>query len=483
MLRSKRGSASARGSEGGLEDSAVSSGLRQEIRGIGPELRPTFVLAGPVVLAELGWVGMGVVDTMIVGRLGAEAVGAVSLGSMLFFTVAVFGMGLLLGLDTLAAQAFGAGDLDGCHRTLVQGVFLAVGLTVPLMTVVLASPPWLGRFGVNPTILRAATPYIQATAWSTLPLLLYAAFRRYLQAMNLVRPVMFALISANLVNAVGNWVLVYGRLGVPALGVTGSGWATTVSRLYMALVLVGFTIWHAGRHSTGLLQSRWIPDPARLWRLVSLGMPAALHVTLEVGVFGVATALAARLDAGALAAHQIVLNVASVTFMIPFGLASTGAVRVGQAIGRGDPEAAARAGWTTLALGAAFMSAAGVVFLAIPRPILRAFTDDPRVLGPGVSLLFVAAGFQLFDGIQAVSTGNLRGTGDTRTAMASSLFAYWVLGLPVGYVLGFTAGYGVFGLWIGLALGLVATGSVLLRAWVVKTRALGRLAMIPQESA
>ena len=440
------------------------------------ELRPTLTLAGPVVLAELGWVAMGVVDTMIVGRLGPEAVGAVGLGSTAFFTAAVFGMGLLLGLDTLVSQAFGAGRVDDCHKALVQGVILSLALSLPLTALVIGAAPWLGAAGVNPTVLREATSYLRASAWGTLPLLLYAAFRRYLQAMGVVRPVTFALVSANVVNALANWALVYGHLGAPALGVTGSGWATTLSRVYLALFLVGYTLWDDRRFGTGLRGLSWRPDPALLRRLVALGLPASLHVTLEVGVFAAATALAARLDPASLAAHQVVLNVSSVTFMIPYGLGSAGAVRVGQAVGRGDPLAASRAGWTTLGLAVAFMTTAALGFALAPRAIVAGFSDDPRVLALGAGLLYLAAGFQVFDGIQGVTTGNLRGAGDTHTPMACNLAAHWGLGLPLGYVLAFRAGLGVFGLWLGLASGLVAAGTALLLAWVLKTRALARVA-------
>jgi len=448
--------------------------LRKGLREIRGELRPTLTLALPVVAAELGWMGMGVVDTLIVSRLGSEAIGAVGLGSMVFFAVAVFGIGILLGLDTVVAQAFGAGDLDGCHRALIQGVFLALALTPPLMAIAMSSTPLLQAMGVNPSVIRETGPYIQVTSLSTLPLLIYAAYRRYLQAMGIVRPVMFALVSANIVNALGNWAFVYGKLGAPAMGVEGSAWATSVSRLYLALVLMGYTYWRAYREQTGLLETKWRPDWRLLKRLVLLGFPAALHVTLEVGVFAAATALTARLDASSLAAHQIVLNVSSVTFMIPFGLASAGAVRVGHAIGRNDPEAAARAGWTTLALGSLFMLAAGLTLCVFPRTILGAFSDDPRVTAVGVSLLFVVAGFQLFDGLQAVTTGNLRGAGDTHTPMACNLVAHWGIGLPIGYALCFPFRMGVFGLWLGLSVGLIAAGSVLLRVWFLKTEALNK---------
>ena len=448
-------------------------------REIGAELRPTLALAGPVVSAELGWMAMAIVDTLIVGRLGAEAIGAVGLGSTAFLAVAVFGMGLLLGLDTLIAQAFGAGDLDDCHRSLVQGIFLAAALTPLLMLVVFVAAPGLSALGVAPSVLRGAVPYIRITSLSTFPLLVFAALRRYLQATGHVGPVMFALMSANIVNALGNWALVYGHFGLPVLGVEGSAWATTVSRLYMLMVVIAYTIWNDRRTGAGLRLAMWRPDPARLRRLIVLGMPAALHVTLEVGVFALATALAGRLGAVALAAHQVVLNMASVTFMVPFGLASAGAVRVGHALGRRDPIGAARAGWTTLALAATFMSLAGSTFGLLPRTLIHAFTDDPGVMAVGVGLMYVAAAFQPFDGVQGVTTGNLRGLGDTHTPMVCNLVAHWGIGLPIGYALAFPLGLGVLGLWIGLSVGLVAAGCVLLRVWVVKTRSLRRGASHP----
>jgi MATE family multidrug resistance protein len=433
----------------------------------------TLTLAAPVVAGDLGWVAMGVVDAIIVGRLGAEAIGAVGLGTMAFFTVAVFGMGLLLGLDTLVSRSFGAGDLADCRHSLYQGLYLAAALAPPLTAFVYFGGPWLDLVGVNPEVLVAALPYLRATAWGTLPLLIYTAFRRYLQATGRARVVFAALAAANLVNVGANVLLVFGRLGLPALGVEGSGWATTISRLFLAATLAAYALWSDRAAPAGSwLAPTWRPDPARLRRLLGLGLPAATHATLEVAVFGAATALAARLDAAALAAHQIVLNVSSVTFMVPFGLAAAGAVRVGQALGRGDPPAAARAGWTTLGLSVGFMSAAAGVFALAPRAVLGAFTDDPSVASAGLALMYVAAGFQIFDGVQGVTTGNLRGAGDTRTPMFAGLLAYWVLGLPMGAFLAFGAGLGVVGLWLGLSLGLVATATVLFRAWLCVARRL-----------
>jgi MATE family multidrug resistance protein len=437
------------------------------------ELGPTLELAGPVVLAELGWMAMGIVDTMIVGRLGAEAIGAVSIGSTCFLTVAVFGMGLLLGLDTLISQAFGAGRLDECRRTVAQGVYIGLALTLPLTGVVFMAGPWLDALGVNPIIARLATPYIRAIAWSLGPLLVFAAFRRYLQAIGRLAPIVFALVSANLINILANWVLVFGHLGVPAWGVEGSGWATALSRVYMALVVLVAALLPRRGTAGALSLADWRPDWARIQRLLALGGPAAVQLTLEVGVFATATTLVGRLDPASLAAHQIVLNVASVTFMIPLGLASAAAVLVGRALGRRDPVAAVRAGWTAIALGAGFMTLSGLTFLLFPRTILAAFSTDPTVVRTGLTLIGVAAGFQLFDGLQGVTTGVLRGAGDTRTPMLVNLLAHWAVGLPCGYALAFPGRLGALGLWIGLSIGLIAAGLILIRAWSRETRRLG----------
>lgn len=438
------------------------------------ELRPMLALAGPVVLAEVGWMTMGVVDTMMVGRVSPEAIGGVGVGSVLFFTTAIFGMGLLLGLDTLVSQSFGAGQLEECHRWLLHGVYLCLSLLPLLVLLNVLLVPLLPYWGLHPGVLSEAVPYLKALLWGLLPLLLYACFRRYLQAMNQVKPILFAMISANLVNAFANWVLIFGHLGAPAMGAEGAGWATSISRFYMMAVLLVAMYLHDRCQPRGLRSASWRPESSRLRRLVFLGLPAALQITLEVGVFAAATTLAGKLAPIALAAHQIALNVASLTFMVPLGIASAGAVRVGQAIGRRDPEAAGRAGWTALSLGVGFMGLAGLTFLLLPRAILRFFTTDERVISTGATLLLVAALFQLFDGVQVVTTGILRGTGDTRSPMVSNLIGHWIVGLPVGYILCFVLGWGVFGLWIGLSLGLILVGAALLLVWSRKVISLKR---------
>ncbi len=429
-------------------------------------------LATPLVMAELGWMSMGIVDTMMVGRVSAEAIGAVSLGGILFYTVAMFGSGLMLGLDTLVSQSYGARRLMDCHRSLISAVYFCLPLAPILMLLVWCWVPLLARFGINPAVLSQTVPYLMALLWSTLPLLLYFALRRYLQAMDRVTPIMFALITANLVNVAGNWILVYGHLGAPAMGAEGSGWATCASRVYMVLVLVVYLFYDAARNRTGLFLAPLAIDLERIRELVRLGFPAAMQITLEVGVFAAATALIGTLDPLSLAAHQIALGTASFTYMVPLGISSAAAVRVGQALGRGDAHAAGRAGWTAIGLGAAFMAAAGVVLIVVPQYVARVFTTDRAVIRTAVSLLAVAAAFQLFDGVQTVATGALRGAGDTRTPMLCHLLLYWLIGLPLGYWLCFRWGWGAQGLWTGLCVSLILIGCVLLAVWTRKVHAL-----------
>jgi len=440
-------------------------------RGLQLELRPLLHLAGPVVLAEIGWMTMGLVDTMMVGRVSARAIGAVALGGTLFFAVAVFGIGLLLGLDYTVSHAFGSGHGDDAKRWLVQGIHLGAVTSIPGIALVWFGVPYLAAVGVRAEVLHEAVPYARVVSLSLLPLLLLTAARRYLQAVGRVRPVMLAVLSANVINVTMNWILIFGHLGFPALGALGAGWATFVSRIYMALFLVGYVVLLV-REGRGLSRAMLWPDLGRRRRLVQLGLPAAVQTSLECGVFAAATTLAGRLEPAALAAHQIALNVASFTFMVPLGISAAGAVRVGQALGRRDPAAAARAGWTSVLVGALFMAAAGLTFVAFPRAILHVFTNEPTVLATGVALLLVAAVFQLFDGVQVVATGVLRGTGDTRMPMFSNLLGHWLLGLPIGYTLCFVRGQGVVGLWIGLCVGLVAVAIALLAVWSLRVRVL-----------
>jgi len=272
---------------------------------------------------------------------------------------------------------------------------------------------------------------------------------------------MITLLTANLVNIAGNWVFVFGNLGAPRLGAEGSGWSTCVSRIYMCVAL-GAVIW---RRDRGLMKISWKLHLTRIRELLRLGFPAAMQIGLEWGVFAMTTMLIARVGAKALAGHQITLTTVSLTYMMPLGISSAAAVRVGQAMGRKDPEGVARAGWMALGLGAAMMSCAALCLLIFPHWIARLFTPEPEVIAASLVLLRIAAFFQLFDGLQVVATGALRGLGDTRTPMVCHFTGYWVIGFPLGVWLCFKAGMGAAGLWTGLCVGLVLIGIVLVEMW------------------
>ncbi len=428
------------------------------------------LIAWPVILAEIGWVLMGIVDTIIVGPLGPAAIGAVGTGSTMFFAVMVLGIGTLFALDTFVAHSYGAGRLDECHRWLYTGLQLAVVMSAVLVAVGLVGVKLLSWSGIQPDILALLQPYLAALLWSAPPLLIFTVLRRYLQAMDSVRPILVAVIIANVINAGANVVLVYGAFGVPAYGVVGSAYATLVARLCLAGMFWWVVVQRERTAPSGLhdVPFRWAVEP--IWRLLRLGAPAALQIALEVGVFAAAAALAGRISASALAANQIVLNIAGFFFMVPFGLSSAAAVRVGQAVGRGDPAGVRRAGWSALGLALGFAILVASMFVVMPAPFIRVFTDDPDVLRTGMVLLLVCAVFQPFDGFQSVSTGALRGLGDTRTPMLANLVGHWCLGLPLAYLLCFSRGWGVIGLWTGLSCGLVLIGSFLIVVWYRRSR-------------
>jgi MATE family multidrug resistance protein len=429
------------------------------------ELAALAQLAIPVVLSELGWMAQGVVDTIMVGALGPAAIGAVAVGNAVFYTPSLFGIGLLLSLDTMVAQAYGRKDYDDCHRWLAQGIYLAAFITPILMILVACASFGFTLAGITPEVAIPGAAYLRMLDWSLLPLLIYGATRRYLQGVGQVRVITLTYIGANLINWGGNWVLIYGHFGFPAMGVRGSALSTVIARVMMALSLVGFA-WRYERRRGHPLFKHWAsPQLDRIRRLMRLGLPAAGQIILEVGAWNMATLSAGFLSPVALATHQIAINYASITYMVPLGISAAAAVAVGHAVGAEDKARARRAGWLALALGSSFMLLAGIVFLVAPTPLIELFTHDPQVLAVGPSLLWIAAAFQIFDGVQTVCTGALRGLGETRAPMIANFVGYWILGLPLGLILCFVLKWGIYGMWIGLTLALIVISSILAHRW------------------
>ena len=403
-------------------------------------------LAGPVALAELGWMMMGLVDTLMIGRVSAEALGAVGIGNNLFLMIAIFGFGLLFGLDYLIATAFGAGDLKKCYHVLVQGLYLSIINTIPFTVLSYIVISLLPKAGIQQAVLPDAVAYMKIATWALLPMFFGMALRRYLQSRNIVLPFTFALIIANIVNAIANYALIFGHFGFPKLGAVGAAWATFIGMSIICIILLISTLIIAKQEQEFIDIDLFKFDRQIMRQLLRLGFPASFHLLMDVGAFTFVTVLAGRLHPNALAAHHIVLKLATFTFMVPLGISTAGAVRVGQAIGRNNILGASHAGWTALGFGAGFMVFTGVTFVLFPEILMRGFTNDLEIVETGASILFIAAIFQLFDGIQVVSAGILRGTGDTKMAMICNFIGHWFLGLPTGYFLCFERNWGIAGL-------------------------------------
>ncbi len=424
------------------------------------ELRALLTLAVPVVTVQVGMMLMGVVDTLMVGHVSPAALAAVALGNLYFFAVAIFGMGVLMGLDPIIAQAVGARDDAAIARGVQRGLLLALFLSIPAMLLLWPAGAVFQWLEQPADVVPLAATYARLVIPGVLPFLVYAVLRQTLQAMGRLRAIVITIVAANLLNVFLNWILVYGHLGVPPLGVAGSSIATTGSRWVMALVLLGLS-WPALRHH--LLPIR--PEVLRLaplGRMLRLGAPIGAQFELEYGAFGLTGVMMGRLGTNQMAGHQVALNLASLTYMVPLGVSAAVAVLVGQAVGRGDPLGARRSARTALMVGATFMLITATLFLTIPRSLAGLYTNADAVLVMAAALLPLAGIFQVFDGIQVVAGGVLRGLGDTRSPMIINVIGFWIVGIPSGLFLCFQAGMGARGLWWGLVFGLAAVAVILL---------------------
>jgi MATE family multidrug resistance protein len=427
------------------------------------ELNALVRLAVPLALAQAGQALMGVVDTAVVGRVSDVAQGAVGLGVGLCMAVSVVGLGVMLAFDPLISQAIGAGQPGRARTIFWQAVWLAVIAGVVLAVPLSISPLLLEPFGVEPEVARGATSYVFWRIPQVMAFLLFAATRTYLQSVGRTKVIFVAMVIANLANFGLDVLLVFGAGPIPALGVAGSSIATTVATWLQLLVLV----WALGPAPEGT--SRRV-DWSVVRQAMKLGIPIGLQLLAEVGVFVLAGVLAGRLGRAEVAAHQIAITWASFTFCAAVGIGSAAATRVGWAIGAGDGPGARRSGLVAIGAGTGWMFASAVVFVVMPRLLARAMNPDPGVIELTVSLLGVAAVFQISDGLQAVGAGVLRGTGDTRFPFVANLLGHWVVGLPVALYFGLFRGLGIVGIWWGLSAGLTAVAASLVLRFVAVTR-------------
>jgi len=428
------------------------------------EVRATVAVAGPLAAANLAQMAMGFTNTVMVGSLGSAALAAAGLGASLYFTVALVCSGILTAVAPLAAHAIGAGDNHRAGRVAGAGLVLAALLAVPVVAVLLAANRLLVVLGYEPALAAEIGRFLGAIAWAAPGFLGFAVLRSFLVAASHSRTVMIALILGIPMNAGLNWILIFGHLGAPGLGIAGSGCATAIIQW---LMFTGIGIYALAAPS--LAEYRMRPS-LRGWneigRILRLGLPIGGILGLEIGVFATTGILIGLLGADALGAHQLVMNCISVVFMVPLGIAQAATVRVAVALGSRAPAAARRAGIVALALGVAYMAIMAGVLLAAPRAIAKIYVDIDAPANRGLVvialyLLAIAALFQIFDGVQAIAAGALRGYRDTAVPLLIAVVGYWGIGFTGGWLLAFPAGCGPIGLWSGLAIGLAAVALML----------------------
>ena len=424
-------------------------------------------LAVPVVIVQVGMMLFGVVDTMVVGRLSSQALAAVALGHVAVITISAFGVGLLLGIDPLLNQALGADDRNAFRRSAQRGLILAAALMIPSTVFLLPIGGILALLGQPPDVVPLAAAYSRISIPGLLPFYGWVVFRLVLQSMGRLRPIVATVIVVNIFNLVADWALVFGAGPIPQLGPIGSAWASTIARtlLFVILLVVDrkdlVPLFRFDREAI-----RWMP----LVRTVRLGLPIGFNLQLEIVAFSVIALLMGGMGTIPMAAHQVAINIASLTFMVPLGVAQATAVRVGNAIGAGDGDGARRAASSGLILGAGFMVLTALLFIGMPRMLARAYTSVEGVLLLAATLIPIAGFFQVFDGLQVVAAGVLRGAGDTRAPLVVNILGFWLVGLPTSLVLGFRLGFGPQGLWWGLVAGLFAVAAFLLARVAFKLR-------------
>lgn len=424
------------------------------LRPTAAELREMAQLAAPIVLVNVGMQLMGVVDSLMLGRVSAADLAAGALGNFYFFATAILGIGVLMALDPVIAQGVGAKDDVAIARGVQRGLLLTALVAVAVSGSFLLAGPVLRALRQPADVTPLAVDYVLWSIPGMLPFFAFNMMRQVLQAFSTVRPVVLAVVVANAANVALNWVLVYGHLGFAPRGVVGSAMATAISRWLMAFALLAWA-WPLLRpHVRPWHRESW--ELAPLGRMLGLGVPIGLQFFAEVNAFGLVTVMAGWMGTATLAGHEIALNLASMTFMVPMGVAGAAAVMVGHAIGAGDIAESRRDAVAALAVGVGFMACMAVVFWLVPQVLADAYTTDAATRSVAITLIPIAAVFQVFDGTQVICASILRGAGDTRVAMILHALSFWAVGIPLGALVAFRFDGGAAGLWWGLTAGLAA---------------------------
>jgi MATE family multidrug resistance protein len=432
------------------------------------ELERVARLSAPVVVTQLGLMMIGVVDTLMLGRVGVTTLAGVALGNAWQWTFTSFGLGLVTGIDPLISQAHGRADGPATALALQRGIVVALLASLPICVLSAAAGSGLAHLGQEGAVVAVASRY-NLYKLPTIPcFLVYSALRQYLQGRGIMAPATWTMWIGNLFHVGLNYALIFGHFGLPALGARGAAIASSFSTAFLVAMLVAMVL--ALRLHGGAWRpwSREAFAPRELLRVLRLGAPVGLTISLESTAFSASTALAGWLGHDALAAHQIVLNMASLAFMVPLGIAQGASVRIGNLIGAGDVAGMRRAVRVSLALGAGVMVFSASAFALLRFELPRLFTSEPNVLALAAAILPLAAAFQLFDGTQTVASGALRGMGRPDASAVVNLLGYYAFALPLAYVLAIRRGYGLGGIWAAFALGLIAIALALL-SWVRRT--------------
>ena len=418
---------------------------------------------------------LGFVDTLMVGRLGADSLAGVALGNTLFFFLAIVSVGMVNAVAPMVSQAFGANDIESVERTVGQGFVVGFLLAAPCTLIVWNIGPFLRAIGQDFGTVALAEGYLRAIIWGFLPFLWFAVLRSFVEGISKPLPVTLITILGLGLNILANYVLMYGKWGFPELGIVGTGWASTIVYWFLFCILLFYSRIARPFRGFNIFGRLGTIDRPYFKELVRIGWPMGISHGLEAGLFSVTALLVGRLGVASLAAHQIAIQCAAYTFMIPMGIGIAASVRVGQETGKGYPLVARQAGFVAIALATLFMAVAAVLFWVFPRQIIGLYIDttsaeNQEVVGIAVILLGVAAVFQVFDGAQVAAAGALRGLKDTRVPMIISVISYWVIGLSVGLLAGFVFDGGATGLWWGLVVGL-GMASILLtyRFWKISS--------------
>ena len=445
------------------------------------EVRQLMRLGLPIAFVQFGMTAMNFVDVAMLGRHDQQALPAMALGNLLSWAASVFCMGAVTATDPLLSQAVGANDHEAVPRLLGRGALLALVLTIPTAGLLMPAATWLQLFGQPEALIPEAATYARLQAFGILPFLWYSVLRSVLSSHASLMPQVLTIVLGNLANAGLDWLLIFGNLGCPEMGATGAAITTVACRWLMLVGLCWFGWRDIGPHLLLLLRDHSIRARAfalaPLWRLLKLGLPIGTQFALEMGAFALTGLMIGHYDAAtgiasgegpSLAGHQIALQLASLSFMVPLGLGMAASVRVGWAVGRGDPQAIQRSVSVALVSGATIMSGFMLLFLLIPTELAELMVVHDDVRDVAAALIPIAGVFQIGDGLQVVAIGCLRGMGDVRSAVLANIVGFWIMGLPIGYWLAFERGLGPAGFWWGLVIGLLVVALGLL--FIVKAR-------------